>query len=104
MSNFLDINLKLHELGKLKQHYVQGKKGDGAMYIDLRIIETPDSEWQDAIVVRKVSKEDRAKGVQGEIVGTVKDWSKHQAPAQQQSSGNDNDNAPVVEGAEDLPF
>lgn len=102
MSDFIDISLKIHELRNVREHFVKGK--DGAEYLDCRIIETPNSEYNDGILVRKVSKEDRAKGIKGEIIGSVKDWSKHNDGQQKATSINNNDAPAVVEGAEDLPF
>ena len=101
MSDFIDISLNIHELRNVRQHFVKGKKGE---YLDCRIIETPDSEYNDGILVRKVSKEDRDKGIKGEIIGSVKDWSKHNDGQQKAASGNNNDAPAVVEGSEDLPF
>lgn len=101
MSDFIDISLKIHELRNVREHFVKGK--DGAEYLDCRIIMTPNSKFNDGMLVRKVSKEDRAAGVKGEVIGSVKDWSLHNGGAKEAGSKNDN-NAPEVQGAEDLPF
>lgn len=101
MSDILDVNLKIHELRKLREHFVEGK--DGAQYLDCRIVPTPNSKYNDGILVRRVSKEDREAGIQGEVIGTVKDWSKHSSAASKPIPKNENNSA-QIEGADDLPF
>lgn len=97
----LDITLNVDELRKQKRHFIEGKKGT---YLDLRMIELENKQYNDFMVVVKVSKQDYEQGVKGDIVGYGKDWSLRDnnqggggaAPAAAPSSPN-------VE-ADDLPF
>lgn len=99
--HLIDISLHLHKIGKEKEHYVKGK--DGAMYLDVRLIELENNEFSDYMLVRKTKKEEYEAGVKGEILGYAKDWSKRGDGANKSDAGNNNeDNIP--EGAEDLPF
>jgi hypothetical protein len=89
----LDISLNVDKLREQKKHFVAGKKGT---YLDLRMIELENKQYNDFMVVVKVSKEDFDKGIKGDIVGYGKDWANHK-----------NDSAPAQEKkleANDLPF
>lgn len=46
-----------------------GKKGK---YLDVVLIETPNSEFGDYMIVQGVSKEEREKGIKGAILGNAK--------------------------------
>ena len=67
-----DISLNIDELRKQRKHFIEGKKGT---YLDLKVIEMDNKQYNDFVVVVKVSKEDYDKGVKGDIVGYGKDWS-----------------------------
>ena len=51
----------------------QGKKGK---YLNIVLIETPNSEYGDFMISEDVSKEERAKGVKGTILGNAKVFNK----------------------------
>jgi len=52
-----------------KQRLFTGKKGT---YLDAVLIETPNSEYGDYMIVQSVSKEEREQGVKGNILGNAK--------------------------------
>lgn len=61
------------DLNKIdKSKIIEGK--NGAKYINIAIIDTPDSQYNTKMIVQSVSKEEREKGVKGEIIGGVKLW------------------------------
>lgn len=68
----------------------------GAVYLDCIMIETPNNEYNDYMIVQSVSKEEREAGVKGAILGNAKVYKPkgetvaHAAPQQPKS--------------EDLPF
>jgi hypothetical protein len=88
-----DISLNVEKLREQKEHFVEGKKGT---YLDLRIIELENKQYNDFMVVVKVKKEEYDKGVKGDIVGYGKDWGRDRSEAPAKSS------APT--SADDLPF
>jgi hypothetical protein len=76
---------------------------NGAKYLDLAFIETPNNQYGDShMVVQSVSKEDRAKGIKGAILGNAKTIGGN-APASPAPSGTapTPSNAPVTD--DELP-
>lgn len=61
----LSINVSLIN----KDRLFQGKKGK---YLDCVLIETPNSEYGDYMVVESISKEEREAGNKGTILGNAK--------------------------------
>ena len=61
----LSINVNLID----KERLFQGKKGQ---YLDCVLIETPNSEYGDYMVVESISKEEREAGNKGTILGNGK--------------------------------
>ena len=61
----LSINVSLID----KERLFQGKKGQ---YLDCVLIETPNSEYGDYMVVESISKEEREAGNKGTILGNGK--------------------------------
>jgi len=55
-----------------KDKLIQGKKG---IYLNCTLIETPNSEFGDYMIVEDVSKEERESGVKGTILGNGKVFS-----------------------------
>lgn len=47
-------------------------KGQKGTYLDVVLIPTPQSEYGDFMIVQQVSKEERDKGIKGEILGNGK--------------------------------
>jgi len=89
-----------------KERLFKGKKGS---YLDCVLIETPNSEYGDYMVVESISKEEREAGKKGTILGNGKIIIKkvYEDPAPQpqdfntppDETINDGDNGP-----DDLPF
>ena len=50
-----------------------GQKG---IYLDFVLIETPDSDFGDYMIVQSISKEERLAGKKGEIIGNAKIFAK----------------------------
>lgn len=94
---YFDISLDVAKLRDQKKHFIQGKKGE---YLDLRMIELENKQYNDFMVVVKVSKADYEAGVKGDIVGYGKDWdlhNKNQASVDAQAT-------PGTIESDDLPF
>jgi hypothetical protein len=88
-----DLSVNLDKLGAAVKYAVQGKTG---RWLDLRMVELENKEYNDFMLVIKVPKEEYQAGVKGEIVGNAKDWASRQggqAPQQKQPLNS-----------EDLPF
>ena len=52
-----------------KDRIYVGQKGS---YLDFVMIETPNSQYGDYMIVQSVSKEERLAGVKGEIIGNAR--------------------------------
>lgn len=64
-----------------KSKLFQGK--NGAKYLDIVLFETPDDKYgNDYRICQSVSKEERAKGVKGAILGNGKKFSRNAAAPQ----------------------
>lgn len=91
------INLKI-DVNKIdKAKLFKGEKGT---YLDVVLIETPDNQYgSDYMVVQSVSKEERAQGVKGNILGNGKIF----VPQEDNNTSSESKaNDPIEE--DDLPF
>lgn len=50
-------------------------KGEKGVYLDLVLIETPNSEYQDFLVKQNTTKDEREKGIELPIIGGAKNFS-----------------------------
>ena len=78
-----------------KDRLYVGKKGT---YLNCILVETPDSEYGDYMVVESISIEERQAGKMGAILGNGKIRGKGNVEATPQSD------EPKAEGSDDLPF
>jgi hypothetical protein len=70
-------------------------KGAKGTYLDICLIETPNSQYeQDFMAVQGVSKEERAAGKKGAILGNAKHMGSRRAPANTGSKPADYDSDP----------
>lgn len=60
-----------------KERLYVGEKGT---YLNVKLIETPESKYGDYMVVESTTKEEYEKGVKGAILGNAKVVKKRQAP------------------------
>lgn len=58
-------------------------KGAKGTYLDIVLIETPNSEYGDYMIVQGVSKEEREKGIKGAILGNAKIFQSRKQDAKQ---------------------
>ena len=72
-------------------------KGQKGMYLDVVLIPTPQSEYGDFMIVQQVSKEERDKGIKGEILGNGKVMGGSKPESDPEPTGN-------TETNDDLPF
>jgi hypothetical protein len=85
----ITLSFDANKLDKARYKKVPGKDGKpDALYVDLVLYETPDSQYGDFIVKQQVTKEEREKKVSLPILGNGKRWDKgsggrSQAPAAQ---------------------
>lgn len=70
----LSIDLKLIDQSKCKK--ITRRNGEAATFLDLVLIETPDSEYGDYMVKQDTTKEDREAGVKMPILGNAKNRNK----------------------------
>lgn len=77
-----------------KSKFFKGKKG---IYADIVLIDTPNGEYGDFVIVQGVSKEEREAGVKGAILGNAKVFGGKpaekpatQRPKQQANTDRDN--------------
>lgn len=79
-------------------------KGKNGMYLDIVLIETQNDQYgNDYMVVQGVSKEERAAGKKGEILGNAKIFQKRSAPRPQPASPPVTGDGPPDDG-DDVPF
>lgn len=88
MSKVITASIDVTKIDKSK--LITGEKGT---YLNIAIIETPNSEYNTHMVVQSISKEEREAGQEGAILGGVKRWQQapqqEETPAQQQSEQDD---------------
>ena len=100
MSEILNVSINCDKIDKSK--IFAGKKGN---YLDLTLIPTPDNKYGSShMVVQSSSKEDRAKGIKGEILGNAtppKAASPEEGDYERQRANEDR--APATDPA-DCPF
>lgn len=92
----LSIDVTLLEKARFKE--VTRRNGKKAVFCDLVLMETPNSEHGDFIVKQSVSKEERQARVEMPILGNGKSWSNRRAsnaiPNSQPKAANDDDFPP----------
>ena len=79
----------------------------GAVYADLVLIETPNSNFSDYMIVQDISKEKREAGEKGPIVGNASRLLPRNQPNDQQDQSADaspSDSATGPESSGPLPF
>ena len=73
------INLKI-DVSKIdKSRLFQGKKGT---YLDAVLIETPNSQYAEYMIVESITKEEREAGKKGTIIGDGKTLNKQSKPVE----------------------
>lgn len=92
----ITLNINVKEIDKSKLH--EGAKGT---YLDCVLIETPNSEYSDYMIVQSTTKAEREAGVKGAILGNAKQWKRQDS--NQNPEGYEAD-PPNGEGKDDLPF
>lgn len=82
-----------------KSKFFKGKKG---IYADIVLIDTPNGEFGDYMIVQGVSKEEREAGVRGAVLGNAKVFGGKvsgkpatQRPRQQANTDRDDGDSPV---------
>ena len=73
-----------------KEKLFIGKKGT---YLDFVIIDTPNSEYGNAMIVESITKEEREAGKKGTILGNIKEFKKD-TKENPSKSGEDVENLP----------
>jgi hypothetical protein len=68
----LTISLDVTKIDKARLKEVRRKNGETAKFLDLVLIDTPNSEYGDYVVTQQVSKEERENGVKLPILGNAK--------------------------------
>jgi hypothetical protein len=63
------ITLKIDVMKITKERLYKGEKGT---YLNCTLIETPNSEYGDYMIVEETTKEERERGVKGNILGNAK--------------------------------
>jgi len=77
-------------------------KGSKGTYLDIVLIETPNSQYGDYMIKQSVSKEDREAGIDGVILGSCEIRGKVNKPIDPVKSEKPVD--PIQDGEDHLPF
>lgn len=77
-------------------------KGEKGTYLDIVLIETPQSQYGDYMIVQSVTKEERLAGVKGPILGNAKILG--QRPALAQQAAPKTEPKPSADESGDIPF
>jgi hypothetical protein len=99
----LTISLDVTKIDKARLKEVRRKNGETAKFLDLVLIDTPNSEYGDYVVTQQVSKEERENGVKLPILGNAKnvvkrDGKQGNKPSTQKNDGWDD------QGSGDAPW
>ena len=87
----LTISLDVTKIDKARLKEVRRKNGETAKFLDLVLIDTPNSEYGDYVVTQQVSKEERENGVKLPILGNAKNVVKGGSKQGGKPSGKKND-------------
>jgi len=68
----ITLSIDVTQLDKSRFKRITRKNGKEAVFCDLILIDTPESDYGDYMVKQSMSKEDRANGVQLPILGNAK--------------------------------
>jgi len=82
------IQIKINVQKIEKDRLYKGEKG---IYLNAVLIETPDSEYNDYVIIQEVSKDERKAGVKGTIIGNGTIFTKTESTLTEEDS-------------DDLPF
>ena len=63
----ITVKINVNEIDKSRLY-----KGEKGIYLNCVLIETPESEYSDFMVVQETTKEERAAGERGKILGNAK--------------------------------
>lgn len=102
----ITLSIDVLKLNKARFKEVTRRNGDKALFCELVLVDTPNSEHGDYIVKQSVTKEERHSGVEMPILGNGKIWAKQRASTairQQQRPATSEPDAPPKEG-DDVPF
>jgi hypothetical protein len=96
------IKLKINVSAITKSKLFRGEKG---VYLDATLIETPNSQYGDYMIVEDVTKEERLSGVKGPILGNAKIIGQQQRQAPPPAAKKDDKPDSGADGwDEDVPF
>ena len=82
----------LEDLGAIKDKATKAK--NGKHYLNIVLIETPNSEYSEYMMARGTSKEERENGVKGESIGQISKWKDNKGGSSNSSSSNSSDDLP----------
>lgn len=88
----IKLNIDVTKIDKKKLY-----KGEKGTYLNAIMIETPNSEYSDYMIVEETSKEEKESGVKGVILGNAKVLKKQDVKKNDNNEDNFND-------VDDLPF
>lgn len=74
------VTAKINVLAIDKSRLFKGEKGT---YLDIVLIDTPNGQYGDYMIVQGVTKEEREMGIKGPILGNGKTVVKRASPAEQ---------------------
>ena len=95
----ITASLDVTKFDKTKFKHVTKRNGEKAVYADIVLIETPNSEYGDYLVVQGTTKEERDAGKKGAILGNAKVFKSRKQDAKQQAQEAQSDLPP-----EDVPL
>jgi hypothetical protein len=96
----LTISLDVTKIDKARLKEVRRKNGETAKFLDLVLIDTPNSEYGDYVVTQQTTKEERENGVKLPILGNARNVVKRDGkqggkPSPQKNDGwDEQDNGP----------
>ena len=86
------------DLTKIDKSRLFKSEKTGSIYLDIVMIETPKSEFNDYVILQSISKEEREKGEKGNILGNADNVTK-----KEDAPETDTKKSEKVED-DDLPF
>lgn len=99
----ITLQIDVTKIDKSRLKEVSRKNGETAKFLDLVLIDTPNSEYGDYMVTQQVTKEERQSGVKLPVLGNAKNIVRGGGKSDQRPSQKTKESDPWGDD-DDVPF
>jgi len=99
----LTLQIDVTKIDKSRLKEVRRKNGETAKFLDLVLIDTPNSEYGDYMVTQQVTKEERQNGVKLPVLGNAKNIVRG-GKSDQRPSHKPKESDPWDDSSDDIAF